>query len=136
MKAWLTEKIGEAIDQGFSTFISGMAMGVDLWAAEIVIERRKENPAIHLIAATPYPTFSYRWKEQWKQKYKEVWEAADYRVEVCKKYSDDVFMIRNRWMVDHSALVIACYNGTPGGTRNTIEYAEEIGIRVIKNEVE
>ena len=33
-------------------------------------------------------------------------------------------------MVDHSALVIAIYNGTKGGTRNTIEYAERHGINV------
>ncbi len=27
-------------------------------------------------------------------------------------------------MVDHSSLLIAIYNGNPGGTRNTIEYAK------------
>ena len=27
-------------------------------------------------------------------------------------------------MVDHSSRLIAIYNGSPGGTRNTIEYAK------------
>ena len=30
---------------------------------------------------------------------------------------------RNRYMVDHSALIIAVYDGLPGGTRQTLEYA-------------
>ena len=39
--------------------------------------------------------------------------------------------MRNEWMVDHSGRVIAYYNGTPGGTRNTIEYAKRKNIEVI-----
>ena len=30
---------------------------------------------------------------------------------------------RNRYMVYHSALIIAVYDGLPGGTRQTLEYA-------------
>ena len=39
--------------------------------------------------------------------------------------------MRNEWMVDHSNRVIAYYNGTPGGTRNTIEYAGKKMIEVV-----
>ena len=42
-----------------------------------------------------------------------------------------IISMRNEWMVDHSNRVIAYYNGTPGGTRNTIEYAEKKGIEVV-----
>lgn len=34
-------------------------------------------------------------------------------------------------MVDHSALVIAVYNGAEGGTKNTIEYAGKKSTKVI-----
>jgi hypothetical protein len=34
------------------------------------------------------------------------------------------------WMVDHSAKVIAIYNGTAGGTKKTIDYAEHHGVKV------
>ena len=40
------------------------------------------------------------------------------------------YQIRNEWMVDHSARVIAVYNDEPGGTRNTIQYAEIQGVNV------
>ena len=44
----------------------------------------------------------------------------------------DAYGKRNAWMVDHSSLVIAVYNGTPGGTKNTIEYARHRSIRVVQ----
>ena len=32
VKTWLEEKIDEAIADGYATFISGCAMGVDIWS--------------------------------------------------------------------------------------------------------
>ena len=40
-----------------------------------------------------------------------------------QEYSPDCMMRRNRYMVDASSVVIACYDGTPGGTMNTLLYA-------------
>lgn len=57
---------------------------------------------------------------------------ADIVKYVCKGYSRACFQIRNEWMVDHSKRVIAIYNGQPGGTKNTIEYAERVGVYVVK----
>jgi len=34
---------------------------------------------------------------------------------------------RNDWMVDNSDAVIAIWNGAPGGTANTVEYARKSG---------
>jgi len=34
-------------------------------------------------------------------------------------------------MVDHSARVIAIYNGEGGGTRNTVTYAKQNGVPVV-----
>ena len=50
---------------------------------------------------------------------------------ICPGYSEDCFQRRNQWMVDHSARVIAVYNGQPSGTRNTIEYARRYGVPVV-----
>jgi hypothetical protein len=63
--------------------------------------------------------------------YRSVIEAADAVRFICPRYSPDCFQKRNEWMVDRSARVIAVYNGEPGGTRNTIEYADGAGIRIV-----
>lgn len=131
VKAWLTEKIDQAIADGYTTFITGCAMGVDIWAGQIVLKRKEQNKSLHLIAATPWVGFARRWGEDWKSQYNDLLQRADLVVNVCDHYHQGVFQQRNVWMVDHCNRVIAYYNGSPGGTRNTIEYAEKKQIQVV-----
>ena len=58
-------------------------------------------------------------------------KSADLKRFISEKYSKACFQIRNEWMVNHSARVIAVYNGEAGGTRNTIVYANKHGVDVI-----
>ena len=60
-----------------------------------------------------------------------IMKRADLKRFICEKYSKACFQIRNEWMVNHSARVIAVYNGETGGTRNTIVYANKHGVDVI-----
>ena len=47
-KVLLKSAIQQAISDGYVTFISGMARGIDLWAAEIVIEERSREEVTHI----------------------------------------------------------------------------------------
>ncbi len=50
-----------------------------------------------------------------------------------KPYTDNSqYQKRNTWMVDHSDMLIAYWNGTPGGTANCVRYAQRVG-KKIKN---
>jgi len=131
-QAWLGKRVKEAINDGFTTFITGMAMGVDIWAGQIVVRFRQKNPALHLIAVVPHPTFSSRWNEEWKQAYNNLLKEADLVRCINDHFDMSNFQKRNIWMVDHSSRVIALYNGEPGGTKNTIVYANSIGVPVIE----
>ena len=125
----LENAIDAAITDGFVTFITGMARGVDIWAAEIVLEKKKNHPDIRLICALPHPDFERSWRDSWQQRYREILARADWIKTICPAFSMASYQRRNEWMVDHSALVIAIYNGTKGGTRNTIDYAGRLGVK-------
>ena len=127
----LKKEIRAAIADGFQTFISGMARGVDLWAAEIVLALRDEGVAVRLICASPYRGFESRWSREWQERYCRVMERADLARFICPGYSGDCFQRRNQWMVDHSARVIAVCNGQASGTQNTIDYARRCSVPVI-----
>jgi len=129
IKAALEKEIRRAIGDGFTVFITGMARGVDLWAAQIVLHiRDKEGENLKLICAVPYMGFNAIWSQEDRDMYHAVLSAADLVRYLASGYSHDVFQRRNEWMVDRAARLIAAYNGTPGGTRNTIEYAKRKGV--------
>lgn len=132
VKNLLEKEIRQAIADGFNVFITGMAPGVDIWAAEIIIElRERENFPLKIIAASPHPGFENRWSLDWQKRYASIMAKADFIKEVCSHYSRGCYQIRNEWMVDHSARVIAVWNGSPSGTKNTIVYANRKGVPVV-----
>ncbi len=131
VKAGLTEQIKKAVEDGYTTFITGMGKGVDLWAGEIVCKLRDNGSRIKLVAANPYDGFGKGWPAEWRSLHREMLEKADFVENVCPGYHKDCFLVRDKWMVDHSDLVIAVFNGAPGGTKFTIEYTKKPGMKDI-----
>ena len=129
--AALDSEIRSAVADGFQTFISGMARGVDIWAAENVLRLREEGAPIHLIAASPYRGFESSWSLEWQRRYTAVMAAADLVRFISPGYDRGCFQRRNEWMVDRSARVIAVFNGEKGGTKNTVDYADRCGVPVV-----
>lgn len=127
--AGLEREIRQAITDGFTVFITGMARGVDIWAAEIVLRLRVAGEPLKLICASPFEGFERSWSPDWKRRYQEVLKGADLVRFVCAGYSRDCFQRRNEWMVDHSARVIAAWDGQPSGTKNTVDYARRHGVQ-------
>lgn len=57
VKAGLEQQIVQALANGYTTFITGLAQGVDLWAGKIVADLRDNGLPIKLVAVNPYPGF-------------------------------------------------------------------------------
>ena len=130
IKPLLENAIDEAISKGFVTFITGMAMGTDIWAAEIVLDRRKKNNDLHLICALPHPGFESRRSFVEKMRFSKIIKNADLVKEINNHYFTGCYQVRNEWMVDRSNLVIAVFNGQKSGTKNTVDYAKKQGLTI------
>lgn len=131
IKELLVPHIKKAVADGYETFITGMARGFDMWAADIVLEEKMYNPNIHLICALPMDNFEARWSIKEQAHYHDILESADFIKTVSDYYYSGCFQARNEFMVNHSTRVIAAFNGTPGGTKNTINYAKRNNVEVI-----
>ena len=131
VRAALRKQIDQAVHDGFTVFITGMARGVDLWADQIVLDLRKRNKEIKLICAIPHDGFEARWSPSWQELYRDVLAEADLTRVISKGYHTGVYQVRNEWMVNHSTRVIAVFNGQPSGTKNTIDYAYRQGVPVV-----
>lgn len=129
----LEEVIRTAIQSGARCFYTGMALGTDLWAAEILLRLREEHPESkpRLIAVLPFKGQASRFSDEWKQRYDRVLEQADEVVILHERSSRSCYMERNRYMVDRSNTLIAVYVGGKGGTKNTLEYAQRRGLQIV-----
>lgn len=125
VKAALQKEIDAAINAGFTRFMSGFAEGADQYFVEIVMEKKKSNPTLELIAVIPYQKRLENLKE--KAHTYEMIEACSEVVVMQEVYHPSVYSHRNRYMVEHSDRVIAVYDGREkGGTVRTIRFAHQL----------
>jgi uncharacterized phage-like protein YoqJ len=100
--------------------ISGMALGVDIWAAEAAIEL-----GIPVEAALPFVGQDKIWPEPSKARFQDILKKCK-KVTVVSEggYAAWKMHARNAYMVDNCDLLIAVWNGKQeGGTWGCIQYA-------------
>lgn len=121
----------QIVKNGVMHFISGMAMGVDIYGAEIVLKLKEKYPQITLECAIPFEAQANRWDEKWKKRYFDIIRLSDNTTTLQTTHSRGCMMNRNRYMVDNSDVVIAVWNGEKSGTGNTVRYAKKCGKKII-----
>ena len=128
LKEVLAEQIKILADRGVIDWLSGMAQGVDLWCAQIVLDLRKENPALNLHCVLPYEGQADEWSDAARKQYHLILRQADEVVYVGREYSGACMRNRNYYLVDHSSILLAVYNGVyRSGTGMTVRYAQKLG---------
>lgn len=129
--ARLARTVEELYRAGFRTFLSGMALGFDLAAAEAVLAFAQRCGDLKLVAAIPFPGQAERYPAGERERYARLLAAADERVTVSDRYDVHCYRRRNDFLVAHAAVVVAWYDGTPSGTGYTVARARRSGCRVI-----
>ena len=132
LKETIYDTIEAVYKSGYRHFICGMATGCDMYFCEAALKLRESHKEITVEAAIPYEEQSFKWNESLKARYNKLVEECDYYTMVQNHYSPDCLMRRNRYMVDNSALLIAAYNGRPGGTQSTMLYAMRNQVEIIE----
>lgn len=106
--------------------ITGMALGADTAFAIAVLELKKSGYDLKLHCAIPCLNHSSKWPEKSRELYHSILRQADLVQVVSEEsYQPRLMQIRNEYMVDHSDLLIAFWNGEKGGTKNCIDYAKK-----------
>lgn len=128
LKATLVEQIDKLAADGVTQFFSGMADGVDHWAAEAVLALREKAPAVKLHCILPWEGQAEGWSDPAQKRYRSILERADSVEYVSREYRKNCTLDRNRRLVDSAAFLLAVYNGEwRGGTAATVRYARKLG---------
>lgn len=132
IRSFLREEILNAVNDGFTVFISGGAIGFDAMAAEQVADIRRTYDMIKLVLYLPCANQSARWSDADKMRYENILSLADEIFYVSKgEYKEGCMKKRNKAMTEASDLCISYMRNKMGGTWQTVGMATEKGIPVI-----
>ena len=129
-KARLRDTIEALIGDGYAHFISGGALGMDMFAAEAVLELKEKYPWIVLEMVSPFDAQAARWNDEYRMRHDRLFDEADIVTATGQEYTKSCMFRRNRYLVDNADLLLAAYDGQPGGTAMTCEYAREMGLQI------
>lgn len=120
-----------AVKQGYTHFLTGLADGIDYYAAEYLFRLRKKNPAIKVIGVQPcqdYHAF-FQLRGYSIPRLQFMLANADYVVTLTGSYRNSaVFLRRNCYMADHSKAVIAVCRKERSGSMQAFRYAAGQGL--------
>lgn len=112
---------------------SGYALGADTLFTEAVVEAKRENNNVYLSAEIPCPSQASKWGSSAQRKYNALLKEADvvnildehYRgFDKTTGYAGSLNE-RNKMIVAPTNLMLAMWDGTPGGTGNTVKIAKD-----------
>ena len=96
---------------------------MDMYAAEAVLDLKKQYPEIMLEMVSPFDTQAAKWAPEYRQRHDALFDKADIVTATGHAYSKSSIFARNRYLVDNADMLLAAYDGQPGGTEMTIRYA-------------
>ena len=131
LKNEIAARLDGIYEAGCRHFICGMALGCDMYFASAVIDLRRRHHDVTLEAAIPCAAQSYRWNAEQSARYEALLSECDEVSILQHSYTPDCMQARNRYMVDSCSVLLACFDGHPGGTMNTIVYARRKGLQVL-----
>jgi len=130
MKKQLREVILGLIEQEqVRHFICGMERGVDLWAAEIILEFRQCYP-ITLECAISHEEQAAVWEEGDRNRFFRLIEKADRETMVHTRYREDCVEKRNEYMLNQSDYLISASSGFTLHN-HSLRYAQKRKVQVI-----
>lgn len=100
-----------------------MALGWDTAVALAALDL-----GLPLVAAVPFSGQELRWALESQRLYHLILAQADAVEVICTPgFSPHKMQLRNMAMVGDCDFLLACWDGSPGGTANCVSYAESEG---------
>ena len=133
LKRKLRDTVTSLCFEGYTTFYVGMAEGVDIWAAECLIDLLEFFRKIELCAVIPFRDQKTGMNSDYKARYERILKYASQTFVISEKLTKGCFKARNYFMVEQSDALVAVYDeiNSRSGTGQTVRHAEGLSKRII-----
>lgn len=132
LKRVLLCEIEKLAASGVYHFFSGMALGVDLWAAQMILDLEPKYPNLLLHCILPCERQEVMWPAKEQAVYRDILRRADSAEYISQDYYDGCMLDRNRRLAFSAEILLAVYDGgNKGGTAATVRYARQARRKII-----
>lgn len=118
IKKAIEKEIQCLLEEGLEWVLISGQLGVECWAADVVLNKRQEYPGLRLAVLTPFLEQEKNWNEANKKIYYEILENADFVDSISKQpYTGPwQFQNRNQLFLHKSDALILVYDEEKEGS--------------------
>ncbi|MFE5320347.1 SLOG family protein [Paenibacillus sp. NPDC056579] len=123
IKKAIKKQIVALLDEGLEWVIVSGQWGVELWAAEAVLELQEEYDTVQLAVITPFLEQDENWSEEKRSVYSSILQRANYVNSVTKTKYDGPwqFKEKNKFLLRNSDGIIVLYDEEKEGSPKFIK---------------
>lgn len=119
------------LEEGLEWVLLSGQLGVETWAAEVVMDLQFEYPELKYAVITPFLDQEKNWKEEKQEKYEEILINADFHATITKRPYEGPwqFIEKNKFFIRNSDGLLIVYDDENAGSPQYIltmaqEYAK------------
>lgn len=132
LKEAMKEQLIKLIEDGVSCFLTGLSMGAEMYAAEILLGLKPRYPDIMLECVIPYEEQAARWPEAVRERYFTIASKCDKETMLQTHYTSGCIQKEVRYRIDEADAVLAVWDGNRGAVGTAVKYASSRGKRIIQ----
>lgn len=108
LKKRIVDEVTKLIDEGVRTFFTDMSDGVNLVAAEIVVQLKNAMPekGIRFVGVLPHEEQAARWINPLRERYFNTMAMADDEILISNRYTETCYREAAGYMIEHSTHMI------------------------------
>lgn len=127
IKKAIAHQLHLLLEQGLEWVIVSGQLGVEMWAAEVVLELKTSHPELKLAVITPFLEQEKNWNDEKKEQYDTIRGNADYVVSLTKRPYEAPwqFVEKDRFLLRNSDALLLVYDEENEGSPKYIKRAAE-----------
>ncbi|UDI78267.1 DUF1273 domain-containing protein [Staphylococcus taiwanensis] len=118
LKKFIKHKLLQYLDEGLEWVLIQGQIGIELWAAEVVIDLKSTFPELKLGIITPFYNHISKWNEHNQIKYNQIVQKADFIESVHHSEYEGAFQFKqtDQFMLEHSDMSLLIYDDEQEGS--------------------
>jgi uncharacterized phage-like protein YoqJ len=118
IKKAIKKEIRKLVEDGVEWFTISGQLGTELWAAEVILQLKKEYTCLRLGVFPPYLNQEDKWKEEKQEYYREILSQADYVNCITKRPYENPgqLKLKNQFLIEKSKGLLILYDEEKKGT--------------------
>ncbi|HJF32452.1 MAG TPA: DUF1273 domain-containing protein [Sporosarcina psychrophila] len=127
IKKALEKRLVALLDDGLEWVIISGQLGIETWAADVVIELKKEYTELKYAVITPFNEQEKNWNDMKKEKYHTIIALADYHTSLTNRSYEAPwqFIEKDKFFMRNSDGILIVYDEENDGSPKFVKKAAE-----------